>query len=416
MSGGRGSLSGGGLSGGTPRAAESPAKKKRTLSGGTPRAAESPAKGGRTGLHEGESLFPQDMLANDLLQRKQPGGGDAEPAGGRQRKRAKLVVSGGGGGAEDAAPAPARIKLKSGAAEKTEKEKLTRDHAMDAAQAWYDTSGPFAGTYTMDTPHGAFRNSRKKWSLKYMVTPDTGIEYFVQFEFARDSSRQGWMVIGISEEEASTDEKGNSKGAAVEAPAAPAPARIKLKSGAAEKTEKEKLTRDHAMDAAQAWYDTSGPFAGTYTMDTPHGAFRNSRKKWSLKYMVTPDTGIEYFVQFEFAREATRKGTQWMVVGISEEEASQDESSSKGAELSRPPAEEAAVEAPAAAAPARIKLKSSTVEKTEKEKLSREFAIEAARGWYDTQGPFAGTYSMGAPSASYQNSRKKWSLRCRLRV
>ena len=299
MSGGRGSLSGGGLSGGTPRAAESPAKKKRTLSGGTPRAAESPAKGGRTGLHEGESLFPQDMLANDLLQRKQPGGGDAEPAGGRQRKRAKLVVSGGGGGAEDAAPAPARIKLKS---------------------------------------------------------------------------------------------------------------------GAAEKTEKEKLTRDHAMDAAQAWYDTSGPFAGTYTMDTPHGAFRNSRKKWSLKYMVTPDTGIEYFVQFEFAREATRKGTQWMVVGISEEEASQDESSSKGAELSRPPAEEAAVEAPAAAAPARIKLKSSTVEKTEKEKLSREFAIEAARGWYDTQGPFAGTYSMGAPSASYQNSRKKWSLRCRLRV
>jgi hypothetical protein len=46
--------------------------------------------------------------------------------------------------------------------------------------------------------------------------------------------------------------------------------------------------RARAGAIAQGWYDTLGPFAGTYTMVAPTAAHKNAKDAWSLRYRVAP--------------------------------------------------------------------------------------------------------------------------------
>lgn len=85
------------------------------------------------------------------------------------------------------------------------------------------------------------------------------------------------------------------------------------------------IDEDEAQRVAKGWYDTLGPFAGTYELEAEGcKAFRNSAREWSLRYKVSPDSGAEYFVRFVFERTHSRKGYKYNVASISEATASEE--------------------------------------------------------------------------------------------
>ena len=79
---------------------------------------------------------------------------------------------------------------------------LSEADAVQVAKEFYDSKGPFAGTFRMATPVlGAYRNRARglfaEWSLRYTVEPDTGDDYFVRFFFQRPWGPSGpgeWQV------------------------------------------------------------------------------------------------------------------------------------------------------------------------------------------------------------------------------
>jgi hypothetical protein len=84
------------------------------------------------------------------------------------------------------------------------------------------------------------------------------------------------------------------------------------------------IKEKEAKRAAKGWYNTVGPFAGTYELDKDScRAFQNNTREWSLRYRVVPDSGTEYFVRFKFNREHTRHGYKFSVDSISESTASE---------------------------------------------------------------------------------------------
>ena len=83
---------------------------------------------------------------------------------------------------------------------------LQEEEAVAAAKNFYDTEGPYVGTFQMATPvltaHRnlggyAYGNCRAEWSIKYRVEPDTGEEYFVRFFYQRPLSSPSWQVVNM---------------------------------------------------------------------------------------------------------------------------------------------------------------------------------------------------------------------------
>ena len=82
---------------------------------------------------------------------------------------------------------------------------LGEEEAVAAAKRFYDTKGPFVGTFQMATPvlaahrnrGGGYYVTRAEWSIKYRVEPDTGEEYFVRFYYERPFRAPGWEVYSM---------------------------------------------------------------------------------------------------------------------------------------------------------------------------------------------------------------------------
>jgi hypothetical protein len=173
-----------------------------------------------------------------------------------------------------------------------------------------DEHGPFAGTFTMDTPvKDAYCNRAdgRLWSLYYAVTPDTGELYWVQFQYAPKNHGSGtvsWSVTDCSFNERTS--------------LSPSETHISLR-----------LDKEGAVSSAKEWYEKEGPYAGQYSIKLPVlGAYRNSGdgKKWSLKYKTQPDAGGEVFVTFEYKPLVQRNGgVKWTVVRMGHDDPSQKE-------------------------------------------------------------------------------------------
>jgi hypothetical protein len=79
---------------------------------------------------------------------------------------------------------------------------LTGEQVVNLAKDFYDTRGPYVGTFVMALPVlGAFRNrgnsTQCEWSVKYKVEPDTGEDYFGRFFYKRRGCSPAFDVVNM---------------------------------------------------------------------------------------------------------------------------------------------------------------------------------------------------------------------------